>query len=424
MKSKKMDLSQYIFHIDMDSFFASAIATVRPELKGKKVAVATNNLRAIVAAASYEAKACGVKIAKPVYQAKHVCPDVIIVPPDFALFNKLSTGIFEYLAFTYSVPIQIYSIDECYMNVTSLISKDMSPKKLALQIQNQILSEFDIPVSIGISHNLWNAKMSSPLNKPLGISVTKPSKMKDILYPLPIDDFFGIGKSSSEKLKKLGIKTIGDFCTFKVHYNILEAIFKGRFQGLIENCQGLSSNFVDEDANLLKGIGNSETFDYDLSSYEDLVQELSRMVDRAWKRLKSRALYPYSISVSLRSQEKKWTSKQHIFKEAINTKESALKEAIKLFEKLWKEETQRGIGVSFSKLVNKFEQRENNVLFEEYDEETRMENKVKKIVQSVNKNFKNKAVFSGQEYLENQTLNKKRQRFLKDDFSYKNESIK
>ncbi len=205
---------QIIFHIDMNAFFASCELTVHPEYKGKPLVVAGKSRRGIITTASYEARQYGIHSAMPTYQAKEKCPSLIIVEPHFELYRKISQAFFEIIA-TYSPIYEVASIDECYVDMTQIITDYPGLEETAKQIQQQVLEELGISCSIGIAPNKFLAKMASDMKKPMGITLLTRRHLKEKLWPLPIGEMYGIGKKTAPKLVELGIKTIGDLAKYE-----------------------------------------------------------------------------------------------------------------------------------------------------------------------------------------------------------------
>ena len=209
-----MPIFRIIFHIDLNAFFASCETTLRPELENLPLAISgeKSSKRGIVTTANYVARQFGVHSAMPLMQAKKKCPSLVVVPANFDLYRKISQQFIELLQ-TYSDQVEKASIDEAYVDVTHLYHQ-IHPVKLAQQIQMRIQNELKIGCSIGIAPNKFLAKMASDMKKPNGITVLRKRDLPSVLWPLPIEEMFGVGKASSLILKQLGINTIEDL----VHY--------------------------------------------------------------------------------------------------------------------------------------------------------------------------------------------------------------
>ena len=196
---------QAIAHVDADAFFASCEQAVDPELKGKPVI--TGKERGIVAAASYEAKAKGVKRATNLFQAKKVCPDLIMLPSDYETYSLFSVRMFEIFR-RFSPDVEEYSIDEAFIDLTGLRrSFHGSYKSIVRKIQTTVEKELDITVSVGLSVSKVLAKIASKHKKPKGLTAIPGREIHRYLANLPVDKVWGIGANTAAHLRKLGVNT-------------------------------------------------------------------------------------------------------------------------------------------------------------------------------------------------------------------------
>lgn len=276
-----------IFHLDLDSYFVGAHRTVDPTLIGKPVVVSTRQRRSIVAAASYEAKKFGVYTPMPFYKAQELVPNLIAVEPNYALYTVLSSKMFEYISSKYTKNIEVASIDECYIDVTDIWKKYGSPYKLAELIQNDIKKELKLDCSIGVSNNKFVAKMSTQVNKPFGITITKPGEFLKEFGSWPLEKFHGIGLPTANKLKKLNINTIEELAHAKE--KDVHSVVGTMAKGLIWRANGNGQDELDLSHNDLKSIGNSVTFqDKDRNNRQEILGILSSLVNTVSIRAKNR----------------------------------------------------------------------------------------------------------------------------------------
>jgi DNA polymerase-4/DNA polymerase V len=195
--------------MDADAFFASCEQAVHPELRGKPVI--TGRERGIVSAASYEAKAMGVKRGMGYYDVKKVCPDAIIVPSDYETYSLFSVRMFEILR-RFSPDVEEYSIDEAFVDLTGLRrSFHGSYGMIARKIQETVEKELGITVSIGVSLSKVLAKVGSKYNKPNGLTVMPGRDIHRYLSKLQVEEIWGIGPNTAAFLNKLGIGTALQF---------------------------------------------------------------------------------------------------------------------------------------------------------------------------------------------------------------------
>ncbi|MTL62723.1 DNA polymerase IV, partial [Turicibacter sanguinis] len=199
-----------IFHIDLNAFFASCEAILHPELNQQPLVITgeKQSKRGIVVTANYEARKYGIHSAMPLMQAKKKCPHLVVAPVRFDLYRKISKQFIQILQ-EYSPLVEKASIDEAYVDVTHHY-QNMHPLVLAQHIQARIAKDLQIGCSIGVAPNKFLAKMASDMKKPNGITVLRKRDLQTMLWPMSIEEMFGIGKASAPKLRQFGIHKIGD----------------------------------------------------------------------------------------------------------------------------------------------------------------------------------------------------------------------
>ena len=216
---------QIIFHIDLNAFFASAEISQNPQLVGKPIVVCRESRRSIITTASYEARKYGIHSAMPLFQAKKLCPQLITVPPHFALYKTLSQEFFQIIS-TFSKKLEVASIDECYVDMTEYIQEHhLQPYQVAQNIQKKVYNTLNLQCSIGIAPNKFLAKMASDMKKPMGITILTKRNFKEKLWHLPVGQMHGIGKKTVPKLEQHGIYTIGDLAKYE-NYEKIRTVFQ------------------------------------------------------------------------------------------------------------------------------------------------------------------------------------------------------
>ncbi len=293
-------MARVIFHVDLNAFFASAEEIKNPSLKGKPVAVGSMSKRGVLSTANYKAREYGVHSAMPVYMALEKCPELIIVQGDYNYYRSLSRQFFAYLnRFTHQ--IEPASIDECYMDVTEVIRKYPRPMDLAFQIQDGVYQELGLTVSIGVAPTKFLAKMASDMRKPQGITILRKSDIPLKLWPLPIDDLYGIGKKTAPILKEKGIKTIGDFAAPENQETVLKITGKSGY-GLLQCVYGKSSDQLSF-STTQKSISISRTYAVDIYTMEELLTKIRNLVDELSKKMIRDNQMGKQISLTLRDTE-------------------------------------------------------------------------------------------------------------------------
>ena len=198
-----------IIHVDMDAFYASVEQRDDPQLRGKPVVVAWKGNRSVVCAASYEARAFGVRSAMPAVRAERLCPAAIFVAPDFTRYRAVSKSVREIFQ-RHTDLIEPLSLDEAYLDVTQNKTGLPTATLVARTIREQIRQELNLTASAGVAPNKFLAKLASDWRKPDGLFVIQPEEIDAFLVPLPVGRLPGVGKVTGEKLAKLGIQTVGD----------------------------------------------------------------------------------------------------------------------------------------------------------------------------------------------------------------------
>lgn len=274
-------------HIDLNAFFATCEEIKNPTLIGKPVIVCNESGRGVVSTASYKAREYGVHSAMPYFEAKRLCPEGTFVEPDFGYYEMMSRSFFSFLK-RYSLLIEEASIDEGYVDMTEACKNVTDPKAFFQKIMDDLKEEIGLKCSIGVAPTKFLAKMASDMKKPMGITFLYRRSLKETLYPLPIDAFFGIGRKSSAKLKDMGISTIGDLKSrIDRDDSQIKGLFGKYFSVIKEEINGYGDDIVDPTPYDPKSLGHSETFPYDTNEeyiIKNKLRELSMEVSEGVKR--------------------------------------------------------------------------------------------------------------------------------------------
>jgi len=285
-----------IIHIDMDAFYASVEQRDNPELRGKPVAVGWGGKRGVVAAASYEARQFGVRSALPSMTAKKLCPGLIFVKPRFDQYKLISTkirGIFQ----EYTDLVEPLSLDEAYLDVTHNKKGYLSATHIAREIRERIFSETQLTASAGISINKFLAKVASDINKPNGITLIPPDRAEAFLEKLPVEKFFGIGKVTAEKMKKLGLRTGADIKSW-TELELARKFGKmGRHYYKIVRAR--DERLVKPDR-LGKSVGIENTFLEDMETEAEMLVELKSLTEKLCDRLQKVSTKTRTITLKIK----------------------------------------------------------------------------------------------------------------------------
>ncbi|MGJ5020971.1 DNA polymerase IV [Bradyrhizobium oligotrophicum] len=268
-----------IIHIDMDAFYASVEQRDNPELRGKPVAVGGSRERGVVAAASYEARAFGVRSAMPSVTAKRQCPDLIFVKPRFDIYKAISQQIRAIFAL-YTPVIEPLSLDEAYLDVTENLQGIPLARDIALQIRAKIKAETGLNASAGISYNKFLAKLASDHRKPNGQYVISPEMGPAFVEGLPVGRFHGIGPATAAKFNALGIHTGLDIRNQTLPF--LQQHFGKAGHHYYWISRGIDNRPVRANR-IRKSVGAENTFSTDLTDFEPMLAELQPLIDKVWQ---------------------------------------------------------------------------------------------------------------------------------------------
>lgn len=341
-----------ILHVDMNSFYASVEMAFDPALKGKPLAIAGNpkERRGIIVTCSYEARKFGVKTTMPLWEAKKLCPQLVVMTPNFERYRKASQGMFEVLH-QYSELVEPVSIDEGYMDITNSFELG-SPLDIAKKIQQQLLDQLDLPCSIGVAPNRFLAKMASDMKKPLGITVLRKRDVQKVLWPLDVIEMHGIGKKSAEKLNRIGVFTIKDLA--EANDIQLKALLGINGLRLKERANGIDGRPIDpEAASEFKSIGNSTTLPSDMANQQQLLHVLESLTEKVAIRMKRKKMLATSIGITIRYKNRKTITRSKKLSNPISQKEEFYQESKKIFLKNWNGDSIRLLGVTGSDLIEK-----------------------------------------------------------------------
>jgi len=270
-----------IIHVDMDAFFASVEQRDHPELRGKPVAVGGSGGRGVVAAASYEARAFGVRSAMPSITAQRLCPDLVFVKHRFEAYKEASRQIRR--IFEHHTPlVEPLSLDEAYLDVTEDRLGIGSATRIAQLIRQEIRAKTQLTASAGVSYNKFLAKLASDQNKPDGLCVIRPGEGAAFVAGLPIRRFHGIGPKAEAKMKRLGIETGADLAEKDIAF--LRAHFRSMGDYLYRAARGIDLRPV-RAHRIRKSVGGERTFSEDIASEERLRETLENTVNIVWDRV-------------------------------------------------------------------------------------------------------------------------------------------
>jgi len=296
-----------ILHVDMDAFFASVEVVRRPELRGRPVVVGGEGDRGVVAAASYEARAFGVRSAMPSTRARRLCPDIVFLRGDHRLYGEVSGRIMEVFR-RYTPLVEPLSLDEAFLDVSGVSRLHGSPEQVAAAIRADLSASESLTCSVGVAPNKFLAKLASGQAKPkaglagpvfgTGIEVVAVDGVEAFLDPLPVQTVWGVGPRTFERLERFGVRTVADLRDVPAD-TLVSALGRAVGSQLWRLARGIDDRAV-EPEQVTKSVGHEETFARDLADPLEIRRHLVRMVDAVARRARSAGVAGRTVSVKLR----------------------------------------------------------------------------------------------------------------------------
>ncbi len=338
-----------ILHVDMDAFYASVEQRDNPELRGQPVVVGGAN-RGVVAAASYESRAFGIRSAMPMSEAHRRCAHLVRVAPRMAHYKTVSREIFSIFR-AYTPIVEGLSLDEAFLDVTASRNLHGSGRAIGLSIKRDILAQTELTASVGVATNKLVAKIASDLDKPDGLVVIDPENTQAILDPLPVEVIPGIGRQTLARLHRIRIHKIGDLR--QAGDAGLRPIF-GRFsQRMRDKAAGIDDRPVTA-LRAEKSISSEETFGDDLSARADMDKALLALAETTAQRLRRAGLTAGTVFIKIREADFQTCTRQRRQQPPVNSTEQIFDAAQSLLS-AWLERNTgarlRLLGVGTSNLV-------------------------------------------------------------------------
>lgn len=350
-------LIRKIIHVDMDAFFASVEQRDNPELKGLPVVVGGDSKRSVVAAASYEARKFGIFSAMPMALARKKCADLVIVPHRFQVYKEVSQVIRNIFK-QYTDLIEPLSLDEAYLDVTQNKFNNPSATLIAGEIKEKVQSETQLTCSAGVSINKFLAKIASDLDKPDGLSVIAPAQIPDFVAQLPIEKFYGVGKSTERKMHELGIYSGADLQEW-TELDLVKHFGKsGRYYYNV--CRGIDHRPVSP-SRIRKSISIERTFEEDLNTREDIIDVLEALTGKLCTTLQRMDIKGRTIQLKWRYPDFNTPTRSKSFKQYTDDEQLLTEQVLALAdENIQYKDGVRLLGVGMQNLNT--EQQDNQLL--------------------------------------------------------------
>lgn len=345
-------MSKVIVHIDLNAFFARCEEIKDPSLENKPVAIGHDGRGGIVSTCSYKAREYGVSSAMPMFKAKQLCPNLIILPVDYRFYTMMSHQFINFIK-RYTKIVEQASVDECFADFTNAIKGVKNVPEFFKKLQADLYKETKLKCSIGVGTTKFIAKMGSDYKKPMGLTIIHKSDIPQILYPLPLEKMFGIGKKTCPRLKKKGINTIGDLANA---CNNNEAEMKeelGKFFYVIKDwINGKGSDEVITEEWDPKSIGNSTTLMSDTNNKETIASTFRWLAKEVSNRaIRQNKLGP-TIQIVVKESDFVVHNKSITLENPTNNYDVIFDTAMKLYEKNFSNLTVRLLGITLQNLID------------------------------------------------------------------------
>ncbi len=298
-----------ILHADLDSFYASVEQRDDPRLRGRPVIVGAG----VVLAASYEAKARGVRTAMGGGSARRLCPDAIVVSPRMSAYSEASKAVFAVFEDTAPV-VEGLSIDEAFLDVRGLDHISGTPVEIAARLRRRVREEVGLPITVGVARTKFLAKVASAVAKPDGLLVVEPNRELDFLHPLPVEALWGVGRVTGAKLHERGITTVGQVAMLDERELVL---MLGRASG--RHLHALAHNYDPRPVQRRqrrRSIGAQRALGRRRRSPEELAGVLIALVDRTSRRLRTAKRVCRTVVLRMRFEDFSRATRSYTLREA------------------------------------------------------------------------------------------------------------
>jgi len=286
-----------ILHVDMDAFYASVEMRDDPTLVGKPVCVGgPARSRGVIAAASYEARAFGVHSAMPTGQAQQLCPDLVLVEPNFERYTTESRRIMAVFK-QYTPLVEPLSLDEAFLDVSGCEHLFGEAIDIGHAIKGDILRETGLVASVGVAGSKFIAKLASDMDKPDGFRVIRPEEVQEVISPLPVSSIFGVGPRTAKRLEALGVHTVGDLAA-RERDEVLRR-FGASGAWIHDLAHGIDSRRVTPRREE-KSVSHERTFPKDMTDREELRAQLFQLCEDVAFRLRDHGLRGRTVAVKAR----------------------------------------------------------------------------------------------------------------------------
>jgi DNA polymerase IV len=325
-----MQTQRRIIHIDMDAFYASVEQRDKPELRGRPVAGGgPPTARGVVAAASYEARRFGVRSAMPMARAVRLCPELLIVRPDFAKYRAASEKVMAILHSATPL-VEPLSLDEAYLDVTQNLWGEPLAMEVARRIKSQILETLQLTASAGVAPNKFLAKIASGWEKPDGLTVIAPERVESFLQKLPVEALWGVGPVTAKKLRAIGVTQLVEVRS--ADFPLLQNTVGSLADWLVQLAHGIDERPVEPERDR-KSISSETTFARDLTDAAQIERELDALAAEVAAALERQGLVARTVTIKVRYADFTTVTRSHTAQGATRSARSLSVRARALLER-------------------------------------------------------------------------------------------
>ncbi|WP_461210276.1 DNA polymerase IV [Desulfocurvus sp. DL9XJH121] len=334
---------RWIMHVDMDAFYASVEQMDDPDLRGRPVAVGGGQ-RGVVSAASYEARAFGVRSAMPLTRARRLCPDLVLVPVRMARYQEVSARVMAVIR-SVSPQVEQTSVDEAYVDLTGTGRILGSPLEAAERVRAGVREATGLTCSVGLAPLKFLAKIASDLNKPDGVAIIRPHEVRAFLDQLPVGGIPGVGPKAAETLRRLGVRAAGDMLSRPRDF--WERRLGERGGVLYDRAAGLDPRPV-EPHGAPKSSSAEVTLDTDTADKAELTRWLMAQAERVGRDLRGSGLKGRTVTLKIKYEDFKGITRSHSLEDPTDSTQVVFETARDLLDALRLERRVRLIGVGVS----------------------------------------------------------------------------
>jgi DNA polymerase-4 len=337
-----------ILHVDLDAFYASVEVLDNPALAGRPVLVGGTGPRGVVAAASYEARRFGVHSAMPMGRARRLCPQAVVLPPRFDVYQAKSAAVHKVFA-AFTPVVEPIALDEAFLDVTGGTRLLGTGAEIGAAIRAGVRAETGLTASVGVAANKLLAKLASDDAKPDGMLVVEPGTELAFLHPHPVGRLWGVGPATLARLERFGVETIGDLAALP-EASLVDALGRAHGTQLHALAQGRDDRPVESDRET-KSIGQEETFPRDVADRETLRREVLRMAERVGSRVREPGLAGRTVTLKVRFPDFRTITRSATLPEPFSVSAEIARLALGLLEKVDTAGGVRLLGVTMSNLT-------------------------------------------------------------------------